>query len=158
VTPAILKLTRHSALLLLAVAGLAFAQSARADMEVMLDQAKVIKLPRNATTVVIGNPAIVDVTIQKSGLAVLTGKTYGTTNMIMLDSANAQISEQQVVVKPSAEGIVTLQLGPDRVSLSCTPECEKTVKLGDGQATFDSVTGQVSARSGFATGQPNAPK
>ncbi len=44
------------------------------------DQAKVIKMPDRATTIVIGNPLIADVAIQPGGLAVVTGKSFGDTN------------------------------------------------------------------------------
>jgi Flp pilus assembly secretin CpaC len=125
--------------------------AARADVQVILDQARVIRLPPRATTVVIGNPAIADVTIQKSGVGIVTGKTYGMTNLIVLDPAGDMISEEQVIVKPAEDAIVTVQRGLDRESLACTPLCERTVKLGDAAANFDAVTGQASARSGLAT-------
>ena len=126
--------------------------AAWADVQVILDQARVIRLPARATTVVIGNPAIADVTIQKSGVGIVTGKTYGMTNLIVLDPAGDMISEEQVIVKPAEDAIITVQRGLDRESLACTPLCERTVKLGDAAANFDAVTGQASARSGMATG------
>ena len=45
-----------------------------------LDEARIMKLPDRATTVVIGNPLIADLSIQPGGLAVITGKCYGATN------------------------------------------------------------------------------
>ena len=51
--------------------------AAAADITVILDQAKVIKLPDRVTTLVIGNPLIADATIQSGGQLVVTGKGYG---------------------------------------------------------------------------------
>jgi hypothetical protein len=127
-----------------------------ADINVMLDQAKVIRLPEKIAMVVIGNPAIADVAMQKSGVAVVTGKTYGVTNMIILDAKGEMVSEQMVVVKAPNVAMVTVQRGVERETLTCTPDCERTFKLGDAPANFDAVTGQSSARSAFAAGQATA--
>src|SRR4051794_10687509 len=89
------------------VAGLGLG-SAEAEVAVMLDQAKVIRLPARTSTVVIGNPAIADVTIQRSGVGIVTGKTYGMTNLIVLDAAGEMVSEEQVVVRPADASIVTV--------------------------------------------------
>jgi len=143
--------TRLMVMAVALVAASLWAGAARAELQVVLDQAKVIRLPASASTVVIGNPAIADVTIQKSGIGIVTGKTYGMTNLIVLDGRGDMISEEQVIVKPADDAIVTVQRGLDRESLACTPLCERTVKLGDAAANFDAVTGQVNARSGLAT-------
>jgi Flp pilus assembly secretin CpaC len=128
-----------------------WSQAALAETEVLLDQAKVIRLPAGMATIVIGNPAIADVTVQRSGIAVITGKAYGTTNMIILDANGSTIADEKVVVKAPEEDIVTVQRGVDRESLACTPLCERTVKMGDAQANFDAATNQASTRSGLAT-------
>ena len=52
---------------------------------VTTDRAKIIKLPDQTKTVIVGNPIIADVTIGKDGLVILTGKSFGTTNLIALD-------------------------------------------------------------------------
>ena len=47
-------------------------------LAVVLDQAKVEKLPEGVATLIVGNPMIADVTMIKSGVAmVVTGKGYG---------------------------------------------------------------------------------
>jgi Flp pilus assembly secretin CpaC len=145
---------RSAGMAVLVVATLAaglWSQGARAATEVLLDQAKVIRLPAGMATIVIGNPAIADITVQKSGVAILTGKAYGTTNIIILDAHGETILNEPVVVKAPEEDIVTVQRGPDRESLACTPLCERTVKMGDAQANFDAATNQASTRTGLAT-------
>lgn len=147
----ILQPMRNAILAVATVAAAFWSQAAHAEIQVLLDQAKIIRLPHGMATIVIGNPSIADVTVQKSGIAVITGKTYGVTNFIVLDAKGEIVSEEQVVVQPADKSIVTVQRGVDRELLACTPLCERTVKLGDAQANFDAVTGQASARSGFAT-------
>jgi len=48
--------------------------AAAEPIDVALDQATVLQLPERATTVVVGNPLIADLSVQRSGLAVVTGK------------------------------------------------------------------------------------
>ncbi len=68
----------------------AHAQTAPRLVAVVLDQATVEKLPAGVMTLVIGNPMIADVTMLKTGSAmVVTAKGYGQTNLIALDSDGA---------------------------------------------------------------------
>src|SRR5215210_5103515 len=53
---------------------------------VLLDQAKIVKLAPGAQTIIVGNPGIADVTVQKNGVLIVTGKSYGVTNVIALDA------------------------------------------------------------------------
>ncbi len=79
---------RQSFKTLLVLAGLVIAPNlALAEVvSVVLDQAKLMRLPDRVSTIVIGNPSIADGTLQAGGLLVVTGKGYGTTNMMILDS------------------------------------------------------------------------
>ena len=65
------------------------ASPARAETDliaVTLDQAKIAKLPAGATTLVIGNPMIADVTMLKNNNSmVITGKGFGQTNLIAIN-------------------------------------------------------------------------
>lgn len=108
---------------------------------VHLDQAKVLKLPDRATTVVIGDPLIADMSIQPGGLAVLTGKGYGVTNVLVLDKSSAVLMEKTVEVKAPAEPLVMVWRGPTRQTYSCTPECSPRITLGDtGKDDIDKET------------------
>src|SRR5271157_2930783 len=90
---------------------------ANADPDVIsvtLDQAKITKLPPGTSTLIIGNPMIADVTMLKAnGAMVVTGKGYGDTNLIALDSEGAVIVEKQLRVLP-AKSVVVLQNGTSR--------------------------------------------
>ena len=46
-------------------------------LDVILDQAQILRLPDRVGTIVVGNPLIADVTVQAGGLMVVTGKGYG---------------------------------------------------------------------------------
>jgi Flp pilus assembly secretin CpaC len=41
---------------------------------VLIDHAKVLRLPERTQTVILGNPAVADVSVQKNGILVLTAR------------------------------------------------------------------------------------
>ena len=142
---------------LLALAGAGPSQAApaaaRADatVAVMVDHAKVIRLPERTQTVVVGNPFVADVAMQKNGVVVLTGKSYGTTNLIALDAGGTMLAESTISVQAANDAMVTVQRGLDRESYSCTPACQPALQLGDSKEYFAGVGSQAGQRNGFAT-------
>ncbi len=121
-------------------------------LKVTLDQAKVMQLPTGAKTLIVGNPAIADVTILKTGGAmVVTGKGYGQTNMIALDAQGNILDEKQIEVEPT-RSVLVVQRGSDRKSYWCNPVCMPTVQLGDESKAFNEASGQIGARNALAQG------
>ncbi len=130
----------------------AYAAASSEVVTITLDEARVAKIPEGTSTLVVGNPMIADVTMLKSGDAVvLTGKGYGETNLIALDSQGAIILEKQLRVLPD-KSVVVLQNGGSRVSYACNPDCMPTVQLGDDPKTFNDAGGEITTRNGFAAG------
>jgi Flp pilus assembly secretin CpaC len=119
-------------------------------IKVELDRAMITRLPPHVSTVVIGNPLIADVTVQPNGLLVITGKSYGTTNMMALDRSGAVLSEQNIEVFGPRGDIVVVYRGANRESYSCAPDCEPRITLGDSTAYFNLALGQEGTRSSRA--------
>lgn len=117
---------------------------------VMIDHAKVLRLPERTQTVIVGNPIIADVSVQKNGILVLTGKSYGRTNLIALDGAGTLIAESTISVQALSESVVTVQRGLDRESYSCTPNCQPAIQLGDAAKYFSEIGGQAGQRNSLA--------
>lgn len=142
--------------LLAAVVCAAVATTAVAEVpiSVQLDQAKILKLPDRAATVVIGNPLIADLSIQPGGLAVVTGKAYGATNLVVLDKSSAVLLEKTIEVKGPEEPLVAVYRGLTRQTYSCTPDCSPRVTLGDtSKDDFDKDTGLPTDFFGKTLGQ-----
>jgi hypothetical protein len=119
---------------------------------VTVDQARVVKVPAAARTLVIGNPMIADVTLLKQGGAmVVTGKGFGETNLIALDSDGNPVAESMVQVVSSGNALV-VQRGMDRESYTCAPRCQPTARLGDDPKFYGDVTAQIQAHNAEATG------
>lgn len=127
-------------------------------LEVAIDRAQVLKIVRRAETVIIGNPSIVDVTVHDSQTLVLTGRSYGITNLVVLDGNGEAIIDAPVSVTSSEEGTVRVYRQAERVTYACLPQCEPTVTIGDSQRAFTSAATQYGTRQSMATGQATTEK
>ena len=147
---------RHSLLTFALLSGFGLAGGAMAAeatapdevLRVMLDQAKIARIPDGTMTLVIGNPIVADVTMLKgSGAMVVTGKGFGDTNLIALDAQGNVLDEKTIRVVP-AGSVLVVQRGMQRESYSCAPQCMPTVQLGDDKL-FGVAAGQLAARNGL---------
>lgn len=118
----------------------AFAQDAGgAPINVNVNMARILRISAPAATVIVGNPAIADVTIQDPTTLILTGKSYGQTNLIVLDSTGEPIADTMLEVVQMQAGITTVYQGQNRTSLACSPICQPVVMMGDDNS-FSSAT------------------
>jgi Pilus formation protein N terminal region len=143
-------------LLVLPVAGIIGAMPARADvLTINLDQAEVMQLPDRVATIVIGNPLIADATLQSGGILVVTGKGYGSTNLLALDRAGRVLLTKTVqVLGAGTEDLVVVYKGVERESYSCAPYCQRRITLGDSPGFFNATLAQSGARNGQAQTAP----
>jgi len=153
----------HRALLCFALAsGLGLSSAAAAGaaapsdvLKITLDQAKVAKVPTGTTTLVVGNPAIADVTMLKGGVGmVVTGKGYGQTNLVAIDAQGNILDEKQIQVTPTRT-VLVVQRGDARASYTCNPMCMPTVQLGDEDKAFEEADKQITTRNALAQGAVN---
>ena len=135
------------ALACLLPAGAVVAAAAPDQIDVVVDQAKLVKLPERIATLVVGNPLIADLTVQPGGLAVITGKSYGATNFLIMDKSGAVLTEHNVEVQGPTDKIVVVYRGVNRMTYSCTPECAARVTLGDQTDFFSDTLGRMTARN-----------
>jgi len=98
---------------------------------VNVNMARVLRVNSPAATVIIGNPGIADVTIQDAQTLILTGKSYGQTNLIVLDGAGNPIADTLIEVVQTQASVVTIYVGQSRNTLACEPVCQPTATLGD---------------------------
>jgi Flp pilus assembly secretin CpaC len=121
-------------------------------IQLQTDRARIMKIEKPAGTIVIGNPAIADAAIQNGTMLVLTGKSYGVTNLIILDPRGDEVANTLIEVQAPSDGMVTVHRGAARSTYACTPVCERALVLGDAPETFDFVNGQINTRNGLAQG------
>ncbi len=102
--------------------------AAETGIQVVMNQAKIVKLARPADTIVVGNPAIADAAVQDSSTIVLTGKGFGVTNLVILDAEGAAIVDEQIYVTRQDARSVRIYRRAEVQTLSCTPLCESSYK------------------------------
>jgi Flp pilus assembly secretin CpaC len=120
------------------------------ELIVKYDQSQLLRLPRPVAEIIIGNPSIADVTVQSGNLLVVTGKTFGITNVIALDKDRNVIQDQRVIVMREEARVINLQKGAKRESYNCTPNCNPSLVVGDDKAYFDAVSGMSNNKIKFS--------
>ncbi|MDE2362648.1 MAG: pilus assembly protein N-terminal domain-containing protein [Hyphomicrobiales bacterium] len=136
------------ALLLASSAGLAHAESK--SILVSLDRAKIMKVPQGVQTMIIGNPLVADVTMLKGNTSmIVTGRSFGSTNLIALDAQGNTIEESLIKVTSGDSSLVVLR-GESQESYSCNPRCAPTVALGDDAKYMNDGIGSAKSRNAAA--------
>jgi hypothetical protein len=122
------------------------------DVALALDEVHTLTFAKPVSTVYVGNPAIADVTMIDSKHAFVQGKGYGRTNIVALNSDNAQVFTSHITVTGNdTSGTVTLNRGAQRVTYNCAGgRCEPTPMPGDAKDAYDAETGQASAHQSAA--------
>ena len=113
-------------------------------ISVKVNMARILRISAPAATVIIGNPGVADITIQDPQTLVLTGRSYGQTNLIVLDSAGNPVADTIVSVVQAPGDLVTVYMGTARQTLACEPVCQPTITLGDDQGFSQTTYGSTS--------------
>lgn len=106
-------------------------------------KAKAIKLKTNADSVIIGNPNIADVAVHDDTLLFVTGKSYGTTNLMIFDNEGNTIHSSDVVVTANTTSWVSVKRAGANFTYDCAPACRPTLSPGDEQAHYGGVAEQL---------------
>jgi hypothetical protein len=133
--------------------GLAPLSAAAQDvLSVPLDHSVKFNLPPGTKRVMVGAAGIVDITVLDMNNAVLLGRTFGTTNILVLDGAGRTLINQEVAVVESGNGRVTLVTGPAGggegavavivQNYACSPRCIRYPMPGEAQADSGPYTGE----------------
>lgn len=144
---------------LLSITGLGLSAAAAQDQDAVQDavivtvnanMARVLRINAPAATVIIGNPAVADVTIQDPQTLILTGRSYGRTNMIILDANGDPIADTIVEVAQLKSDTITVFSGQQRTSVACAPNCQPVIMLGDDTSYTSNVITSSTLVSGSA--------
>jgi len=130
-----------------AIVAAGLARTAQAEtLSVLIDQSARLSLPAGAQTVMVGNPAIADVNLLDSHNAVLLGRAYGVTNLLVTDNRGRVLLDRQVVVAAPQTDRVTMFRGgtaaspPGVVNYACAAaRCERTPMPGENDVDYSRV-------------------
>ena len=122
------------------------------ELVVKYDQSQLLRIDRPVSEIIIGNPSIADVSIQSKQLLVVTGKSFGKTNIILLDTEKNVIREQLVVVQQDQTQVVNLHRGGARESYNCSPRCNPTITVGDDKVYFKTIAENAQLKMKLSSG------
>ena len=119
-------------------------------VQVVVDQATLVRLDRPAAEIVVGNPSIADVSVQSGKLLVITGKSFGETNLVVMDADGKVIANRQLIVEEPRTGFVTIYRRSARQTLHCAPNCTPPLVIGDTPDTFGAVANQITTKQSIS--------
>lgn len=121
------------------------------DIRVSLDQAVPIRLAAAAEGVAIGNPSIAGVSVQNDRFLFVTGRSYGTTNLVVVGVDGRVLYSGRVTVTPDETNVVMVTRAAQTARLECTPVCRPRPDIGDSEDSYSAVAEQISGRASSAT-------
>jgi len=146
--------------------------AAMADgLELHWREARVVRLAKPATSIVVGDPTVADVTLDDPNTLIIFGKTPGETNLVVLSGSQELLFDWSVMVAPTNERHVTVLNtstdSPTEVLYACGGErCTRVLSPTDVEfrSSSTSTTSNDSgaakttstAESAYATGGVNA--
>ena len=110
----------------------AYGQHAKQNYNVDLNKTNIIRLPRAASAVLIGNPDIADISVHSAKTLFIVGRGYGETNLIVLDRNGHEVLDTNITVTNNLSSHnVRLYNASERQTYSCLPNCLPSPVLGD---------------------------
>ncbi len=116
--------------LLVACMALAIATPALAAprTSVAIDHTTRINLRGTAASVIVGNPAVADVTVVDERTLFLSGRGYGVTEVVVLDPLGRTLWQGEVVVTAPTEGAVSVYRGSQVTEMACAGTCSASIR------------------------------
>ncbi len=129
--------------------------AAAAQLWLTMDQVRPYEIETPAARIVVGNPAIADVTVLENSKILLFGKSPGLTNIFLFDEAGRAIDELSIRVGSADNRMVVFHRGSVRTTLTCASQCEPTNAVGDDVVVFGNITTQAQQKLQQASGGLN---
>ena len=124
--------------LILALAATAVATTALAQsrpLNVEIDRSQRVALRGAAASVIVGNPAIADVTVVDANTLYIVGKGYGVTEVVAVDAIGRPLFQSQIVVTGGSTGAVRMWRGGQMTEMACGGSCAPSIRsTGPGAA------------------------
>ena len=117
--------------------------AASADqITVEANKSKAMRLKHNAAAIVVGNPNFADVAVHNPNLIFITGKTYGTTNLLIFDEEGRQIYSGDIVVTTSTSSLLSVNRAGNSNTYDCADKCRAVLAIGDEHTQFQQIAQQ----------------
>ena len=119
-------------------------------LSVTIDKAHLMRLDKDASTIMVGDPTVADVVLESPRLVLIVGIAPGETNLYILDGEGAEIVHTDLLVVPNANREVALDRNIVEVTFSCAPRCARIATPGvtEEGALEEASTADESAEAG----------
>ncbi len=105
------------------------------SLNVEIDQTQRVQLRGPAGSVIVGNPAIADVTVVDANTLYITGKGNGITEIVAVDTIGRTVFQSQIVVTDGAgSGRVRVWRGGQATEMACASSCSPSLRGTNGAA------------------------
>lgn len=135
-------------------AALALASTAYAE-QLFVESSKTVpvRISGAASSIVIGNKNIADVAVHNENLIFVTGKSFGTTNLLVFDKAGHQIYSSDIMVTTNSSNLVTINRAGQSFTYDCSPNCKAVLSVGDDPDHFAALIDQQIQTQSLTDGQ-----
>ena len=114
------------------LAALTFCASAHTqNLTVEANKSIGVHIRGDAASVVIGNPNIADVSVHDENLVFITGRTFGTTNLLVYNIDGRQLYSGDVTVTTNNTSLVVVNRAGENHTYDCAPNCKSVLAIGD---------------------------
>lgn len=117
------------------------------NMSVLINTTQIVHLPGNASSVIVGNPLIADISIYSPNTIFVIGRGYGQTNLIALDEDGQTILQSNILVRrdTAPTSVHITNIGEGQTTFNCAPDCLPAPILGDTSEFIGQFTPQAAA-------------
>lgn len=129
----------------------AASSASAAALQVPVDHSIRLNLAGVAGTVLVGNPAVADVTVVDSRTVYVSGRGFGLTNIVVLDRMGRTLYDGDVVVA-GAPTSISVYRGAARTDFACADGCQATVRLTSSGSASSAPSASAGGFGGGALG------
>ncbi|HWE47855.1 MAG TPA: pilus assembly protein N-terminal domain-containing protein [Caulobacteraceae bacterium] len=134
-------------------AGVAFPALAHPGVQVAVDHTTRLHVARPAGSVIVGNPAVADVTVVDPHTVFVSGRGYGVSEVVVLDPLGRTVWDGDVVVTQNNADQVTVYHGMAPTEMACATICTPSLRSAKPQGASGGAPG---AAPGAAPAAPQA--
>ncbi|MFW2344330.1 MAG: pilus assembly protein N-terminal domain-containing protein, partial [Brevundimonas mediterranea] len=87
-----------------------------------------VQLNGAASSVIVGNPQIADVTVVDANTLFIVGKGYGVTEVVAVDGVGRTLFQREIVVTGGSTGSVRVWRGGQATEMACSASCAPSVR------------------------------
>ncbi|MBA4808452.1 pilus assembly protein N-terminal domain-containing protein [Brevundimonas sp.] len=108
-------------------------------LNVEIDRSARVQLSGSASSVIVGNPAIADVTVVDAYTLFIVGRGYGVTEVVAVDGVGRTLFQREIVVTGGSTGTVRVWRGAQATEMACGASCAPSLRKAEGATSSSSV-------------------